>query len=215
MTLYEIIVTLHVVSAAVGVGAAATSDTIFLRSIRNRLISRDQYVLIRAGSQVVVGGLALLVITGIYMAFTNPELIEIPHFQAKMTAVVILMLNGLVFHGTLLPFLKNHMDKKVPEELLASKQWFFAITGAVSAVSWFAALIIAVVGDVGIGYLIFLGIYIAAMIGGAITGYFVLAHLIFWSKGEKKKSGKKGIDVLVQVFLLIILVVSLIIIALK
>ena len=215
MTLYEYIVTLHVVSAAVGVGAAATSDTIFLRSIRNRIISRDQYVLIRASSQVVVGGLTLLVLTGIFMTFTNPELIGMPHFQAKMTAVVILMVNGLVFHGKLLPFFKKHLDTKMPEEWLASKQWFFAITGAVSAVSWFAALIIAVVGDAGIGYLIFLGIYLAVMIGGSITGYFVLAHLIFWSKGEKKKVRTKGIDMILQVSLLVLLIVSLIIIALK
>jgi hypothetical protein len=65
-----------VVSAAVGVGAAATSDAIFLRSIRNRIISRDQYVLVREASRVVVGGLTALVLTGVFMMFQNPVLIE-------------------------------------------------------------------------------------------------------------------------------------------
>jgi hypothetical protein len=152
MSIYEIIVTLHVVSAAVGVGAAATSDTIFLRSIRNRNISRDQFVLIRAASRVVFGGLIILTLTGIYMMFLNAELVRMPHFQLKMTAVVFLMLNGLIFHAKLLPFFKQHMDVKLSKEHISSKQWLFAITGAVSAVSWFTALIIAVMGDTGIGY---------------------------------------------------------------
>jgi hypothetical protein len=212
MGLYEIILILHAVSAAVGVGAAATSDTIFLRSIRNRIMSRDQFVLIRAASRVVVGGLTLLVLTGIFMMFLNSLLIYMPHFQAKMTVVVVLMVNGLVFHGKLLPFLKRHMDQKMPEKWLASRQWFFAITGAVSAVSWFTALIIAYLGDIGMGYLFFIAVYIAAMAGGSVAGYFILAHLIFWSAGKEKKSSKKGMDMILQVSLLALLLIAIIIV---
>jgi hypothetical protein len=212
MGLYDIIVVLHAVSAAVGVGAAATSDAIFLRSIRNRLMSRDQFVLIRAASRVVVGGLTLLVLTGIFMMFLNTRLIYMPHFQAKMTVVVVLMVNGLVFHGRLLPFLKRHLDRMMPEKFLARRQWFFAITGAISAVSWFAALIIAYLGDIGMGYLFFIGIYIAAMAGGSIAGYFVLAHLIFWSAGKEKKPAGKGKDVILQVSLLAILLIAIVIV---
>jgi hypothetical protein len=215
MSLYEIIVTLHVVSAAVGVGAAATSDTIFLRSIRNRNISRDQFVLIRAASRVVFGGLILLTLTGIYMMFVNTGLVRMSHFQVKMTAVLILMVNGLIFHAKLLPFFKQNMDVKLSKEDISSRQWLFAITGAVSAVSWFAALIIAVMGDTGIGYLLMSGIYIALMIGGSITAYFILEHLIFWSqRARQETSGKSSATGLIlQIILLVILIVSLIIVA--
>jgi hypothetical protein len=215
MSIYEIIVTLHVVSAAVGVGAAATSDTIFLRSIRNRNISRDQFVLIRAASRVVFGGLIILTLTGIYMMFLNAELVRMPHFQLKMTAVLFLMLNGLIFHAKLLPFFKQHMDVKLSKEHISSKQWLFAITGAVSAVSWFTALIIAVMGDTGIGYPLMAGIYIVVMIGGSITAYFVLAHLIFWSQGAKQETSGTGSStgLIMQIVLLVILIASLIIVA--
>jgi hypothetical protein len=217
MSIYEIIVTLHVVSAAVGVGAAATSDTIFLRSIRNRIISRDQFVLIRAASRVVFGGLIILTLTGIYMMFVNPGLVRMPYFQVKMTAVLILMVNGLVFHAKLLPFFKQHMDVKLSKEHISSKQWLFAITGAVSAVSWFTALIIAVMGDTGIGYVLMAGIYIALMIGGSISAYFILAHLIFWSQRARQETSRtsSSTGIILQILLLVVLIVSIIIVVIN
>jgi hypothetical protein len=168
MSFYEIVLTLHIVSAAVGVGAAATSDSIFLNSIRNRIISHDQFILIKAASRVVMGGL-------------------------------------------------THLDKQLSEELIASKQWLFAITGAVSGVSWFTALIVAVVGHVGIvglTYLALAGIYVLLISAGAVAGYFLLAHLIFWSDVvmPEKKPAKKKPGLILQILLLVVLILSILII---
>jgi hypothetical protein len=218
MDFYNIVLTLHVVSAAVGVGAAATSDSIFLNSIRNRIISRDQFILIQAASRIVLGGLTLLVLTGIFLMFKNEHLMGMPHFQAKMTVVVILMLNGLLFHARLLPFFKQNLNEKLSEDLITLKLKLFAITGAISAVSWFTALIIAVIGHVGIvgaGYFTIMGIYLFLIVAGSVASYFILSHLIFWSSQPRvqKSGGSKGLVHLIV--LLVLLVLSFLVIIFK
>ena len=186
MTWYSILVVLHVVGAAIGVGAAATSDSVFLASIRNRMVNHDQFLLISRASHIVLGGLVLIVLSGIGLLFFNLDLWQMPHFQAKMTAVIFLIVNGIIFHATVIPLLEENQHKIMPEEFVASKQWTLAITGTVSAVSWFAALIIAVIGDdIAIGYFVYLGIYLFMIVAGSVVADFMLTKIID-KKGEAK-----------------------------
>lgn len=216
MPWYEILTVTHVVAAAVGVGAATAADSVFLGAIRNRRVNHDQFVLVKASSHVVLAGLSLLVITGVILFLQDLELWEMPHFQAKMTAIIILMINGFVFHGTIVPFFEEHRHTKLSEESVASRQWLFAATGAISAVSWFAALILAVVGDVELGYMVLIGIYIALIVLGTGFGYLLLSHLLFWSEDEEEPrarrdhqpTGKKW-SLVVLAVLLVVLVASL------
>jgi hypothetical protein len=213
---FEIILILHVIGAAVGVGAAATNDSIFLSAIRNRLITKNQFVLIQAASMVVIGGLTLLTLTGILLMLHNPELWLMQHFRAKMSAVIVLMVNGLVFHSRLLPFLKSHLNITLSEEIIVKRQWYFAITGAVSGVSWFSVLIIAIVKETGFTYLQLMGIYVFLILLASVSGYFILSHLLFWSKkakeeppGKEQKPIKDKITIYLQIILLMLLLVSL------
>lgn len=214
MDLYEILTLFHVLAAAVGVGAAAASDSVFLSAIRTRRVSHDQYVLIKASSHVVLAGLSLLVLTGIALLVFNVTLWENAHFQAKMTAVVILLANGVVFHALVIPFLARHHYRTLPEHLLASKQWLFAVTGAVSGVSWFTALVLAVLGPLEMGYLTIMAIYAGFVAVGAGAGYLLLSHLIFWrdrdedeepERGEPASTGKTFSMVVLAVLLLLLL----------
>lgn len=217
MSLYFIITVIHIVSAAIGVGAAAASDSVFMASIRNRRISHDQYLLINRTSLVVLGGLTLLVITGIILVFMNADLWVMAHFQAKMTAVIILMINGLIFHAKVLPLLEQYQHTTMTEELIASRQWLLAITGAVSAVCWFSALIIAVVGDVGAGYFVYIGIMGFFIITGSVVAHYILTHIVFIKgtaepeshKAKRESTGKKK-SIIVLVGLLVVLLISLV-----
>lgn len=214
LTIYEILTVLHVLGAAIGVGAAATSDSIFLTSIRNRRISRDQFVLISKSSDVVLGGLALLVITGIALFLYDKALWQLPHFQAKMTAVIVLMINGIVFHTKVIPLLEKCKHEKISEHVISSNHWLLSITGCVSVVSWFSAIIIAVIGPVEVYYVVYMGIYLALIVIGSVTAYFVFSHLIFREKdysGEERKykSKNKTFTVVSIATLLFLLVATL------
>ncbi|MFN3324672.1 MAG: hypothetical protein ACK5AZ_14340 [Bryobacteraceae bacterium] len=176
MTLLTISTILHLVGAAVGVGAATTSDALFLRSIRNRLISTDQYVLLQGASRVVLAGLALVVLSGLVLVVHNEPLLARPHFQAKMTAVLLLLVNGVIFHAWTLPFLDRHRDLILEQEAIGARLWTFAVTGTMSVVSWYGALILTQMAGFNLSYLAFVGVYLAAVVLGSIFAYAVLRY---------------------------------------
>jgi hypothetical protein len=217
MSWYSIITVLHVVSAAIGVGAAAANDSVFMGAIRNRRISHDQFVLIRKASDVLIGGLVILILTGVVLMHLNVALWTMPHFQAKMTVVLILLINGIVFHARVIPMLKEYSNITMPKQFITSQQWLLAITGSTSAVSWFSALIIAVVGDIGVPYLVYMAIIVAFIIGGSLVAHYLLTHIIFVRENDSPEKledhkvalRKKRIMILL-ITLLVILVASLI-----
>jgi uncharacterized membrane protein len=71
MSWFGVITILHVIGAAIGVGGATAADTLFLRSIRNRRVSTDQYNLLRSIQHVVMAGLAIVVLSGIALAISS------------------------------------------------------------------------------------------------------------------------------------------------
>ncbi len=180
MPLEGLLIVAHVVGAAIGVGAATASDSVFMRSIRNRRVSSEQFVLIRSVSDVVLAGMALVAVTGIGLLVLNPELIAQAKFQAKMLAVVALLANGVVFHVWVFPFLKAHRDTWLGEETLTlGRRWLFAAAGAVSAVSWYTALILGLIDPLEVGLPLKALVFAALLVGGAVAAFLLLSHLIF------------------------------------
>jgi MFS family permease len=174
----EILVVAHVVGAAIGVGAATASDSVFLRALRNRRISSDQYLMITSVSDVVLLGLAAVTLTGSGLVWFNPELIGEAGFQAKMIVVGVLLLNGIVFHVAVIPFLETHRDRHLGEEELSpSRRALLASSGTLSAVSWYGALVLGAMPDVNWPLIAFLGIYGVLLAGGAVVAFFVLRHI--------------------------------------
>ncbi len=217
MSWYGIITVLHVLSAAIGVGAAATNDSVFLGAIRNRRISNDQFVLIRKASNVLIGGLVILILSGIALLHMNVDLLRMPHFQAKMTVVFILLINGIAFHAKVIPMLKEYSNITMPKQFITSRQWLLAITGSTSAASWFSAMIIAVVGDIGAPYFLYMVIIAALIVGGSVVAYYLLTQIIFVQESERpeklkehKEALRKKYTIILLIALLVILIVSLI-----
>lgn len=180
MPLDGLLVIAHIVGAAMGVGAATASDSIFMRSIRNRRISSEQFVLIRSVSDVVLLGMAIVALTGVGLLLLDSSLIEQAKFQVKMLAVVAILVNGLVFHVWIFPYLKRHRDTRMGNDsLTAGRRWLFAGAGAVSAVSWYSALILGAMDPIDVGLPIKLLAYLALVAGGAVAAFLLLSHLIF------------------------------------
>ncbi len=178
MTWSEILIIAHIVGAAIGVGAATASDSVFLRSIRNRRITSDQFLLVTSVSDVVLLGLTAVTLTGAGLVLLSPELITQPGFQAKMVVVGVLLLNGIGFHLSVIPFLEEHRDQRMDDATLsAPRRALLAGSGTLSAVSWYAALIIGAMPQVGWPLIAFLGIYAVLLAGGAVVAFMVLRHV--------------------------------------
>jgi hypothetical protein len=179
MTWYDLTVVIHVVGAAIGVGAATSSDWLFLHSIRDRVITSEQYNFLNRVSHVVMAGLAIVVLSGVAIVLQNGEVFGYPSFLAKMFFVFLLIINGFVFHVVLLRFLRDHRDERLTDETLANRLWLFATTGALSVVSWYGALLIGAMDPLQISIWLLLGIYFGVIVGAAVVAYLLLSHLIF------------------------------------
>jgi hypothetical protein len=178
MSWVDALVVAHVVGAAIGVGAATASDSVFLRAVRNRRVSSDQFLLVTSVSDVVLLGLAAVTLTGAGLLFFSPDLIATPDFQAKMIVVGVLLLNGIAFHTSVIPFLEEHRDVQMDDATLsAGRRALLAGSGTLSAVSWYGALVLGAMPEVDWPLPAFLAIYAALLAAGALVAFLVLRHV--------------------------------------
>jgi hypothetical protein len=182
--LQSILVIAHIIGAAIGVGGATMSDMLFFRAMKNRIITTDQFHLLKAASTVVFGGMALVVLSGVWLLFLSPELLEVPRVQAKLTAVLVLMLNGFVLHAGLLKYLQKNLDAPLRQQGLRARQWIFAASGSASIVSWYAAFVLASLDDLPLSYLALLGIYLGVIAAATLAAYFVFAYKVIQAEVE-------------------------------
>lgn len=188
-----LIVVAHVVGAAIGVGGALATDSVFLRAIRNRRISSEQFVLIRAVSDVVLVGLGLVALTGVALVLLSPELINQAAFLAKMLIVVVLLVNGLLFHLVALPYLTRHRDQWLGSEVLSrGRRIAFATTGALSGVSWLGALILGASDPPEVGLPVKVAIYFVIAVGASILAFLILSHILFAPAPDPRDEAETG-----------------------
>lgn len=176
---------IHLVGFALGLGGATMSDIMFFKSIRNRNFSSSDLSTLTTLARVIWVGLGLLIISGlsifamIYAEQGSLPMLGSPRWQTKLTLVGIVLVNGLVFKYSIFPFLRRNADQAVSMQTFGSKLWRLALSGAVSIVSWYSILIISTLPrEFRPPYLHFMGVWLALVILGAITGRFMLQRSI-------------------------------------
>jgi YVTN family beta-propeller protein len=186
----------HLVGIVFGVGGATVSDALFLRTIKGRKISTDALNLMSQASKVIWTGLAILILSGtwmITMQYLNTGsfgYFSMSSFQAKFTIVPIIILNGIVFHTFLFPFMRKAADKSIQTKEFASKLWLFALSGGISVTSWWSVVILGFVKP-ALPYWLIMNIYIVLVFFAVIFGYFMLSYTIFFSKKREVKVKEK------------------------
>lgn len=143
MTIQAIITVLHVISFVIGAGAAVSSDYMFFRAIKDKRLSDEELSTLRSLGRLVWIGIALIATTGIALFLLDPaRLIASPKFLAKMTVVLVIIGNGLVFHAVHLPRLIASRGSDLGDPATShGKSWLF-VSGGVSATSWLSAIIL-------------------------------------------------------------------------
>ncbi len=213
MDLQTILVTLHLIGFAFGVGGATASDLVFLKSIKNGTVSKDQYGMIKTVSSVVWASVVILLVSGTaLMALQQYEIGEVPRFgwsffQLKLVAFFAAVANGIVFHYLVFPSLKKSVGKSFRTKAMKLKYPLFAITGAVSIVSWYTAFLMVAFSRFFIEYPFswLLTGYLAAIVGATI-GAFAVIWLYGNNYGHIVDRGKK---LLVQSGLIVFLLAFL------
>ena len=143
---HNILTIFHLFGVVVGMGGAVMSDFMFFSSIHDEKISHTEIRFLKLGSLAVWLGLTLIVISGLLLFGENPgRYLNSPKFLAKMTIVVVLVVNGIIFHLIHIPRLLRHAGAHFPSsDEFMRKVPLLLISGAVSMISWFSALILGV-----------------------------------------------------------------------
>lgn len=168
-----VILGLHIVGVALGLGGATITDFLFFRSLKDRKVSDDEQHLLEGMSVVIWVGIAVLVVTGIALFLPQRDALLISaKFIAKMCAVAVIVVNGFLLNVFVSPKMQK-MDFTFKSNA-ADKSLRVAFSlGAISATSWYSALVLAFLPRVlPVGTwtlaLAYGGIVIAAVIGGQI-----------------------------------------------
>ncbi|MCH8557690.1 MAG: hypothetical protein LAT84_07710 [Balneolia bacterium] len=138
--------TAHLLGLVLGLGGAIVLDIMIFHFLKNFTISKREAVIMHLISQMIILGLALLLVSGVALTFTDPETyLENSRFLMKMTAVLVVLINGIIMNLYVAPKMELISLKK--EELSGNERLVNTafVVGAVSAVSWFAVFFLAMI----------------------------------------------------------------------
>ncbi len=176
---------IHLIGFALGLGGATLSDILFFKSIRAGKLSGSELAILTTLSRVIWIGLGLLIVSGlsifaiIYAERDSLPMLASPRWQAKLTLVAIVLLNGFIFKYYIFPFLRLNAGQPVSLQTLGSKLWRLAITGAISIVSWYSILIISTLPrEFQPPYWNFMAVWIVLVVLGSIASRYLLKRVM-------------------------------------
>lgn len=188
--LFQLLLTIHFIGLAFGLGGAAISDAAFAKSIRKAdRISVETVNWMRTFSSLIWTGLGILALSGIGLFLLNPEkYLHSTAFAAKMLFVLILIINGLWlnFYTTARLTTFNFSDKYPNKGAAWKARKLSFVFGAISAVTWYSILFLAMFKSyVPWPFIAFIAIYLI-MLTGAVIGSLILEQLLFLKFKQRK-----------------------------
>lgn len=162
-----IILAIHLLGAAVGIGGATISDVLFFKFLKDFRISETEADILGTLSQVIWFALCVVVISGIGLYLPEmSRLNESPKFLVKMIVVGVIIINGAFLNLWITPKLvkisfggsHNHEAG----ELVLFRRFAFAL-GAVSIISWYSAFVLGFLRKSPLEFPWLLGLYFAML----------------------------------------------------
>ena len=171
-----VIVILHALAAAVGVGATTVTDISFTKYLRDFRIDQLESASMRMYSQIIWFALGLLILTGIGLYLPETATLNTSSkFLVKVVAVAVITLNGVVLNLFVTPLLTKMSfaayKKDLPAGFARARSIMFA-SGAVSIASWYLVFVLGSVRSIPVSFQVglvgYVGILIAAVVGSAM-----------------------------------------------
>lgn len=169
----------HVFGAILGAGGAFASDSIFLSTMRDGRISKDEMRFIKLGGRLVWTGLGLLILSGAFLFALDPQgYLASGKFLAKMSVILIILANGVVFHLFHIPRMERNLDRKLASSPdFVRKSYFLVASGAISMASWVTTVVLGMLKSIPHDYEIIMAIYAALALAG-ICGALLMRKVL-------------------------------------
>jgi plastocyanin len=140
-------------------------------------------------SKVIWAGFALAVLSGTgvllnqYFSIGEITYWDSAYFQAKLILSGVILGNGVVFHRKVLPFMRNHLGEDMREEEFCREYGLFSLTGAVSIISWWSVVVLAVLSP-SLTLSLILNIYALVVSVAALSAYLVVSQVLLGHRGS-------------------------------
>lgn len=138
--------TLHFLGLVLGLGGAIILDVMIFHFLNNLKISTREAVIMHLISQMIILGLIFLIVSGVALLLTDPDTyLENPRFLMKMTAVVVVTVNGVLLNLFVVPKMEQISFRGEKHEQNTGIIRAAFLAGAISMTSWLAVFILAMI----------------------------------------------------------------------
>ncbi|MEY2445582.1 MAG: hypothetical protein QOE00_2162 [Ilumatobacteraceae bacterium] len=165
----------HLIGLVFGVGGATVTDLIFVTGVRKRHVGHTLQVVMEAASKVVVAGYGVLVVSGVVLITTGTH--ATPRFWAKMVVVAVIGINGAVAHRVTFPKLSGLMHTNSTGISIGFLHQL-SVTAAVSATSWYAALIIGAWKTTWVPFAVWMIVFGAATLAAVLISLLLTPRIL-------------------------------------
>lgn len=171
----------HIFGAILGAGGAFASDAMFFSTIKDGRVTEDEIRFMRLGGKLVWSGMALLVLSGIFLVSTDPAgYLNSDKFLAKVTIVAIIIINGIIFHLRHLPHISAHLNITLANSPSFMKgASFLLMSGALSMVSWISTVILGMLKNVPWSYIQIMSLYAVIIFFALIAASLMKRFYLF------------------------------------
>lgn len=178
MSARQVVLIVHLVGLAFGMGGAVTIDAMLVIASLRRRVTGELIEVIHVASGMVAGAMVLLAVSGTAFFFTGSA--PSPKFWAKMVIVGVACLNGLAAHRLVLPLLETGVASGQGRLRLRPRAArLAAASAAISGVSWFGALVLGAWKGCPLGMAPLLAAYGVVLTGGIAISALVVAPRVF------------------------------------
>lgn len=136
----------HFLGLALGLGGATVTDILFFNFLKDFSISKKEADVMRVLSNIIVVGLVLLFLSGIFLFLSDiPKYRASDAFTAKMLIVMVITFNGILMHKYIAPHMVHLSFKNRTKalQLLHHRRRIAFGMGAVSFTSWYFVFLLS------------------------------------------------------------------------
>ncbi|MFU8803209.1 MAG: hypothetical protein ACNA8W_05300 [Bradymonadaceae bacterium] len=164
---------LHILGVVFGLGAATVTDVMFFKFLHNfRIVPREQELMATL-SKIVWIGITLLLVSGVLLFLPRAEVFfASDRFLMKMTAVAVIIANGIVLNLWIQPRARrisfveageHHVEEEELRERERVRRIAFSL-GGISFISWYTAFALAILNMIAVAYVWLLLIFLVAIL---------------------------------------------------
>jgi hypothetical protein len=158
----------HVIAVVFGMGGALVSDILFSFFSKAKKLNTTEISTLSILSNIVFYSLIVIVISGITIFLSDVErYMHSAKFLAKMSILLVLLINGYVLNKAVWPHLLNEGFFVLKKER-SIRQLAFAC-GAVSVVSWLSVCTLGVLNKLNMSYSTIISVYLLILLFGVVV----------------------------------------------